>query len=128
MRSHLHSCGAVRVRMPKRLLHPSPHLTAITMTPLPSARAALAMSAVLLSLAVAQNCTAPPPSSSFDYSTMDGAWYEIARIQTAGGNALQVGGWVEWGQRLAKRACALFEPGWVECGPSLLGNARLCTI
>jgi len=37
----------------------------------------------------AQNCTAPPPSTSFKFENMNGPWYEIVRIQTAGGNALQ---------------------------------------
>ena len=37
----------------------------------------------------ASNCTAPPPSPDFDVATMNGEWFEIARIQTAGGNALQ---------------------------------------
>ena len=39
--------------------------------------------------AAAQNCTAPPPASSFDLTAFPGAWYEIARIQTPGGAALQ---------------------------------------
>ena len=106
-------CACARLNA---FLHPSLYLQP-SMTPLRSARAALAMSAMLLSLAGAQNCTAPPPSSSFDYSTMDGAWYEIARIQTAGGNALQVGGLGGWVGgvvpiTLGKAClCALFEPG-----------------
>lgn len=45
--------------------------------------------AACLAVAAAQNCTAPPPSPAFDYATMDGSWYEIVRIQTAGGNSLQ---------------------------------------
>jgi len=45
--------------------------------------------AALAGVAAAQNCTAPPPSPAFDYAAMDGVWYEIVRVQTAGGNALQ---------------------------------------
>lgn len=37
----------------------------------------------------AQNCSAPPPAANFNFDGVMGAWYEIARIQTAGGNALQ---------------------------------------
>jgi len=32
---------------------------------------------------------APPPAKSYDLSKFWGSWYEIARIQTAGGNAIQ---------------------------------------
>ena len=45
--------------------------------------------ALLGSCALAQNCTAPPPAKNFDQGQMEGQWFEIARIQTAGGNALQ---------------------------------------
>ena len=51
--------------------------------------AAAAAAALLLPLASAQNCSAPPPAKNFDYKTMNGAWYEIMRVQTAGGNLLQ---------------------------------------
>jgi hypothetical protein len=49
----------------------------------------LAGAAALLCAARAQNCSAPPPAGTFNLTAMDGAWYEIARVQTAGGNALQ---------------------------------------
>lgn len=49
----------------------------------------LSACALLLAAAAAQNCSAPPPSPAFNFSTMNGAWYEIVRVQTAGGNALQ---------------------------------------
>jgi hypothetical protein len=39
--------------------------------------------------ASAQDCTAPPPTKNFSLSSFPGPWYEIARIQTAGGAALQ---------------------------------------
>jgi hypothetical protein len=45
--------------------------------------------AASIAVAAAQDCTAPPPASDFNFSSFDGAWYEIARIQTAGGAALQ---------------------------------------
>lgn len=44
---------------------------------------------LVYSFSFAQNCTAPPPSSDFKFDTMNGPWFEIVRIQTAGGNALQ---------------------------------------
>jgi hypothetical protein len=43
----------------------------------------------LTALSAAQNCNAPPPAKDFDFSKFSGAWYEIARIQTPGGAALQ---------------------------------------
>ena len=58
--------------------------------PVPSTRLRLLAGAAALLCAVrAQNCSAPPPAGTFNLSAMDGAWYEIARVQTAGGNALQ---------------------------------------
>ena len=39
--------------------------------------------------ALAQDCVAPPPAADFNFSSFGGSWYEIARIQTAGGAALQ---------------------------------------
>lgn len=56
---------------------------------MPRPAAAALLLAAGAALARGQNCSAPPPSASFDLATMDGAWYEIARVQTAGGNALQ---------------------------------------
>lgn len=44
---------------------------------------------LVLSSALAQNCVSPPPAKDFNISLFEGAWYEIARIQTAGGAALQ---------------------------------------
>jgi len=49
----------------------------------------LAAAVALAALASAQNCTAPAPATSFNLSAIGGAWYEILRVQTAGGNALQ---------------------------------------
>lgn len=60
------------------------------MPPATLLRASLAAALVALSAGQATpNCTAPPPSPAFDHSAMNGVWYEIVRIQTAGGNALQ---------------------------------------
>lgn len=37
----------------------------------------------------AQDCSAPPPAANFNFATFAGSWFEIARIQTAGGNLIQ---------------------------------------
>jgi hypothetical protein len=56
----------------------------------PPLRRVCCASALLALAAVAPNCSAPPPASSFSLtSIVGGAWYEILRVQTAGGNALQ---------------------------------------
>jgi len=48
------------------------------------------LSAALYSTTVrGQGCTAPPPTKNFSLSAFPGPWFEIARIQTAGGAALQ---------------------------------------
>ena len=45
----------------------------------------------LMGVVDAQVCKtpAPPPALSYSLSSFWGSWYEIARIQTAGGNAIQ---------------------------------------
>jgi hypothetical protein len=53
---------------------------------IPSPLLALALA---IAAAHAQDCVAPPPAADFSLKDFSGAWYEIARIQTAGGAALQ---------------------------------------
>ena len=48
----------------------------------------LALALAALRLASSQDCTAPPPAKDFNFSAFSGSWFEIARIQTAGGAAL----------------------------------------
>ena len=57
--------------------------------PLVSPKMSAAFFSLVLSSALAQNCVSPPPAKDFNISLFEGAWYEIARIQTAGGAALQ---------------------------------------
>lgn len=52
-------------------------------------RTAAAVLGCCAALALAQDCVAPPPAADFNFSSFSGSWYEIARIQTAGGAALQ---------------------------------------
>ncbi len=42
-----------------------------------------------LSLAFADKCPVPPPASNYVNHTYEGTWYEIGRIQTAGGAIFQ---------------------------------------
>jgi lipocalin len=50
---------------------------------------AAALLLVSLPAVVSQGCTAPPPATNYAFANFTGAWYEIARIQTAGGNLIQ---------------------------------------
>ena len=52
---------------------------------------AAAAAALALSSALAQKCQtpAPPPAASYSLAKFWGSWFEIARIQTEGGNLIQ---------------------------------------
>ena len=66
--------------------------SALVSTAAAASAAALLLLAQLARPAAAQatpNCTAPAPSKDFVYPRMDGAWFEIMRVQTEGGNLLQ---------------------------------------
>ena len=52
-------------------------------------RSSAFLSLLFISPVAAQNCVSPPPAKDFNISNFEGIWYEIARIQTAGGAALQ---------------------------------------